>query len=101
MKKIADFQITEKELLQERRFGLIAMMCDRILKLQHSNKRNIIVNLNDQKTKKGMISFDVIELDRHIGVNKNTLELGVIHVDKNNNPDGEVILGKIVKWKKK
>jgi len=95
-KPIENFQLLEKELITEQRFGLIAMLCNRILKIQSKYKRLLSVTLDVKKTKKGMISFNVWEIDSIIGINKKTLELRVIHLNKNNNPDGFVINNKIV-----
>ena len=99
-KRIDDFQLLEKELIQERRFGLIAKMCNMILRLQREHKRNLCVELDDKGTKKGLISFNVIEVDRALGMDKKTLGLAVLHLDKDNVPDGYVEHGKVKKWKK-
>jgi len=98
-KPIADFQIYEKELINERRFGLVTRMCNKVLKLQKKTKRDLYVNLDDSKTKNGIISYNVYEKDTTLGINKNTLELGVMHLDKNNEVDGMILQGKLVKDK--
>jgi len=96
-KPLADFQLTEKSLIDERRFGLIARLCQKVLQLQRKHKRDLSIVLDDKKTRNGMISFNVWEMDGHIGINKGTLQLAVIHVDKNNNPDGFIHKGKVIK----
>lgn len=98
-KPLADFQLTEESLIKERRFGLIACLCQKVLQLQRKNKRDLSIVLDDEKTKNGMISFNVWKMDGHIGINKDTLQLAIIHVDKNNEPDGFIHKGKVIKQK--
>jgi hypothetical protein len=64
-KPLADFQLTEKSLIDERRFGLIARLCQKVLQLQRKHKRDLSIVLDDKKTKNGMISFNVWELNSH------------------------------------
>jgi hypothetical protein len=98
-KPLTDFQLTEQELIEERRFGLIALMCNKILRLQQKCERDLFVDLDDLKTKNGMISFNVWERDRKVGINKNTLELAVLHINKHNKPDGLIFKGRVKKFK--
>jgi len=99
-KPSVDFQLTEKELIKERRFGLIALLCNKILERQRKCKRDLSVILDDSKTKNGIISFNVWELDRKLGINKSTMELAIVHINKGNELDGIVIKGKVRKFKK-
>jgi hypothetical protein len=64
-KPLADFQLSEKALIDERRFGLIADLCQKTLKLQQKFQRkynrDLTIVLDEGKTKDGIISFNVWE----------------------------------------
>lgn len=58
---LADFQIDENALLHERRFGLICSLCKKALELRKKTGKELSIIVDDEKTKNGLISFNVYE----------------------------------------
>lgn len=88
MKVLETFEISEKELIEERRLGVIARLFNEAVKFQRKTKRDVFMRYKGVKD--GLIVFEVVEKMYGLAIN-DKLELGIVHVDEN----GEIIENKI------